>query len=433
MLGRELRLDLRTEVGSDLGELAAVQDADRGHRAHDGDLGARPGEDLGRAEGTGVHGDVCAAVGLASHQGDPGDHTLAEGVQELRAAAYDAVPLLADARQVAGDVDDDDQRYAEGVAEAYEPGGLLRREGVETAAESQRVVGDDADGATAEAAQGGDDVGCPASVQLLCGAFVEDVLDERVHVVGALLRLGQLLGEVLVLHGRDVEAALGAEERGDRAGLVERLALGLGEDVDDAGAAAVRLGATEAQHVDVLTGDGAYDVGAGHEDPALGAEDDDVGEGGTVRSAAGRRAEDDRDLRDLAAGLGHRVEDAADRVEGEYALGEPGAARVPQADDRDAVGHRAVIGVDDHAAAEVAHRAAHDGGVGAEGDRAGSLDLADGGQHAGIVVRGDERDGALVEERLQTGQRVARVLVARELLLRRAGRRRSRDRHQMLP
>ena len=163
--------------------------------------------------------------------------------------------------------------------------------------------------------------------------------------------------------------------------------LGLGEDVDDAGAAAVGLGATEAQHVDVLAGHRADDVGAGDEDAALGAEDDHVGERGAVGRATGGRAEHDGDLRDLAGGLGHHLEDAADGVQGQHALGQPGAAGVPQADDGHAVGDGAVVGVDDDATADVAHRAAHHGGVAAEGDGGGAVDPADGSQHPGVVVR----------------------------------------------
>ena len=144
------------------------------------------------------------------------------------------------------------------------------RQGVEAAAETQRVVGDHADGAAPEAAEDGDDVGRPPLVELLGRALVEDGLDERVHVVGALLGLGQHLGEVAVVDVVDLEAALGTEEVGDGAGPVECLVLALGEDVDDAGTPAVRLGTAEAQHVDVFSGDGADHVGSGDEDPALG-------------------------------------------------------------------------------------------------------------------------------------------------------------------
>ena len=146
----------------------------------------------------------------------------------------------------------------------------------------------------------------------------------------------------------------------------EGLLLGLGEDVHDAGAPAVRLRAAEPQHVDVLAGDRADHVGTGHEDPALGAEDHDVGQRRAVRRAAGRRAEHDRDLRDLAGGLRHGVEDLADRVQRQHALGQPGAAGVPQPDDRGLVGQRPLVGVHDDLAADLAHRAAHHGGVRAE-------------------------------------------------------------------
>jgi acetyl-CoA/propionyl-CoA carboxylase carboxyl transferase subunit len=46
-----------------------------------------------------------------------------------------------------------------------------------------------------------------------------------------------------------------------------------------------------------------------------GPEDHDVGEGGTVGSATCGRSEHDRDLRDLARGLRHRLEDPPDGVE----------------------------------------------------------------------------------------------------------------------
>ena len=52
---------------------------------------------------------------------------------------------------------------------------------------------------------------------------------------------------------------------------------------------------------------------------------------GPVRRTAGRRAEDHGDLRHHARGAGHGGEDAAHAVQRLDALGEPGAARVPQA------------------------------------------------------------------------------------------------------
>ena len=88
------------------GQLLLVQDADGGLGAHHGDLGVRPGEHLRRAQRPGVHRDVGAAVDLAGHQRDAGNRGLTEGVQQLRAAADHAAPLLVDAGQVARHVDD---------------------------------------------------------------------------------------------------------------------------------------------------------------------------------------------------------------------------------------------------------------------------------------------------------------------------------------
>src|SRR4051812_11054374 len=50
VLRGELRLHLRADLRRDLEQLPAVQDADRGDRAHHRDLGTRPGEHLRGAE-----------------------------------------------------------------------------------------------------------------------------------------------------------------------------------------------------------------------------------------------------------------------------------------------------------------------------------------------------------------------------------------------
>ena len=51
----------------------------------------------------------------------------------------------------------------------------------------------------------------------------------------------------------------------------ERLGVGVGDDVHDAGPPAVRLRAAQPERVDVLAGDRADDVRAGDEDPAVRA------------------------------------------------------------------------------------------------------------------------------------------------------------------
>ena len=171
-------------------ELVAVEDVDRALGAHHRDLGGRPGDvDVG-AEVLGAHHVVGAAVGLAGDDGDQRDGGLGVGVDQLRAAADDAVPLLVGAGQEAGHVDEGQHRDVEGVAGAHEAGGLLGGVDVEGAGELHRLVGHDADRAALDAAVADDDVGREHRVHLEELLVVEDRLDHGVHVVGLVGAVG---------------------------------------------------------------------------------------------------------------------------------------------------------------------------------------------------------------------------------------------------
>ena len=135
--------------------------------------------------------------------------------------------------------------------------------------------------------------------------------------------------------------------------------------------------------------------------------DDDVGQRGAVGGTARGEADDDRDLRDVTRRADHRLEDQADRVQRLDAFGQPGAAGVPDADDRALLLDGGVVGVDDVGAAFDTHGAAHDGAVGAERDGAHTVDGARGGEHAGAVALVQQFNAAVVvEERLQSQQRI---------------------------
>src|SRR5690606_12636571 len=86
----------------DLGQRLAVQDVGRALGTHDGHLGGGPGEVDVRAEVLGAHDDVGAAVGLPGDDRDQRDRGLGVGVDQLGAAADDAVPLLVGAGEEAG-------------------------------------------------------------------------------------------------------------------------------------------------------------------------------------------------------------------------------------------------------------------------------------------------------------------------------------------
>ena len=159
------------------------------------------------------------------------------------------------------------------------------------------------------------------------------------------------------------------------------------------------LGAAERLHIDVLAGDAAHDIGTGHEDPALRRHDDDIGQGRPVGVAARGEADDDGDLRDVAGGPDHGLENQAHRVQCPHTLSQPGAAGMPDTHDRALLGDGEVIGVDDVLASLDTHGSAHHGAVGTERDGAHTVDGARGGEDAGTVPLVQQFHAVVVEER----------------------------------
>ena len=143
-----------------------MEDLDRALGSHHRDLGARPGEAQVVAEALRVHHDVGAAERLAQDHAHPGDGGLGVGEGQLGTVADHPPPLEVLARQEARRVDQGHQRQVEGVAEADEPGALLRRGDVEGAGQRLGLVGHEADGAPVDAAEGGDQLRRPPGPQL---------------------------------------------------------------------------------------------------------------------------------------------------------------------------------------------------------------------------------------------------------------------------
>ena len=180
--------------------------------------------------------------------------------------------------------------------------------------------------------------------------------------------------------------------------------IGVGSDVHDAAASSMRFRAAEDVHVDRLAGDRLHDFRAGDKDAALGAEDHQICQRGTVGGATGRRAEDDGDLRDLPRGSGHRGEDSADGVEAQHPFAQTRTTGMPDSHDRHRVGEGSVVRGDDGAATVVAHRPTLNRGVGCERDAGGARHPADGDEHSSVIRGSDEFELTVVDEHAEANR-----------------------------
>ena len=170
-------------------------------------------------------------------------------------------PLLLDAGQEAGRVDEGDERHAEARrTTARTARALLAGLDVERAGEVQRLVGDDADRPAVDAGERGDDRRGVAGPQLEQVAVVDDVGDELAHVVGLVRRRparSPRPGSRAGRRGRSSATTGGSSAtlagRNDSTSATRRQGLVLvgGDQVGDAAAAGVDGGAAE--HVARLT------------------------------------------------------------------------------------------------------------------------------------------------------------------------------------
>ena len=235
-----------------------------------------------------VHRDVGTAVGLAGHQRDPGHRRLGERVQQLRAAADHAVPLLADSGQVAGNVHERRpaaRRRRRTSGRTWRPSRPRSRPGSRPAAAGcwrpRRPCG-------RQPAERGDDVRRPARVQL-DARLVEHAVDQRVHVVGASWRLRQQRRQVEVAEpGLPVPlpsppGCWPQQQARARGPWRSRRRRSAATTCTTPERRLCGSGPPSRSHVDILAGHAAHHVRAGDEDPAL------VGAGSPGRSAPGRR------------------------------------------------------------------------------------------------------------------------------------------------
>ena len=196
----ELGANCRDVFSGSLGslDLVAVKNVDRALATHNGDLGSRPCEvDVG-TELLRAHNDVRATVGLTRDNRDERNGGLGVCVEQLCATANNTAPLLVGAGEVAGNVDDGQNRNRERVAEANEAARLFTGLNVEGSGHLAGLVGDDTDGTAFNARKTNDDVRREQWLNLEEVLVVNDVLDDLVHVVRLVGRVGDDRVQALV-------------------------------------------------------------------------------------------------------------------------------------------------------------------------------------------------------------------------------------------
>ena len=249
--------------------------------------------------------------------------------------ADDPAPLLRDARQEAGDVDERHERDVERVARADEARGLDRCVDVEHAGESAGLVADDADGVPAEPREAAHDVlrevrctsrNSPSSTTRSITSFMSYGLFGLSGTIASSEASSRSTGSAGAAHG----GARGCSAAGTRGGsahprdslLVRR------REVGDAGLGRMRRRAPELLERHVLAGHGLHDVGPGDEHVRrLLDHEHEVGDRRRVHGPAGARPHHERDLRDDTRSLDVAPEDL--RVARPARRHPPGSARRP--------------------------------------------------------------------------------------------------------
>src|SRR2546426_5642471 len=181
VLPDKLLLLLQRVVGSF--EFLLVDDLDRLFGSHDGDLRGRPCEVEVPADVLRTHDVVGTAVRLPRDDRDLRDRRLAEGEQELRAVADDAVVFLLLPGKESGNVDEGEQGNVEAIAEPHEPRSFDRRIDVERPRLNLRLIPDDAGGSPLEASKTNDDILSPLFIDLEPRNAVDDPPGHVSHVV----------------------------------------------------------------------------------------------------------------------------------------------------------------------------------------------------------------------------------------------------------
>ena len=396
--------------GRQLDRVTLVFTKDDFHRAlgaHHGDLGIRPGKVHVAAQVLGCHHVIRAAISLARDDGDLRHRAFGVGIKQLGAVLDDAAVLLAGAGHEAGHIDKSHHRDVEGVTKAHEARRLDAALDVQATGQHQRLIGHDAHGLALHAGKADQDVLGVFGLQLEKVAIVHGFDDQLLHVVGLVRVVGHQRVQAAVHAVSRVAAAphRGFFAVGQRQVVVEaaqhqqRFNVVLKSQVGHATLGGVGDGAAQllGRHILVRHGLDHLRPGDKHVGAVLDHEDE-VGHGGRVHRAAGRRPHDHADLRHHATGHHIALEHIGVAAQAGHALLDAGAARVVEADHRGADLHRLVHHLADFFGVRLGKSATEHGEVLAEHEHQPAVDHAVARNHAiarDLVVLHAEVDTAV--------------------------------------
>src|SRR5699024_4379976 len=374
-------------------EFLAVDKSNRAGSTHDSDLSGRPCQVHISAKALGAHHAVCSAISLAHGHSDLWNGCFAVGVEQLRAAAQNAVVLLVNTWQEAWYVDEQNQWDVERVAGADEACGLFRGVNVQAAGKDGGLVGDKADGLAFDAAKGNDDVFCALGLDFHVLAVIGQGLDNVAYIIrlgrrirNDLIQLEVISGDLILEVGvfnRCLVAVIGRKVSDQGVNPVQRLFIAGCGVVAVASIGHVGCCATEFFLGDFFAGDGLDDVWAGDEHLGLFFHhDNEVGQGRGVSVTTCAGAHDDRDLWDYAGGLDVLVEGLSDPVQGDGAFLDAGASAFIKTNQRAAGGNSQLHNLDHLFAVNFTQCAAEDGAVLGEDADFASVDGAPAGHNA---------------------------------------------------
>ena len=299
--------------------------------------------------------------------------------------------FLIGAREETGHVHEGHDRNPERIAEPHETRRLARGVDIEHAGKHHWLVGDKSHRAPGEPAEPGDYVLGESLFKLEEVAFVYDLEDQLLDVVGPVGTARHERVErplfprdvVIARPLREIRCIAGGKKVQQAAHLQQALEVIVVGAVGDARFGGVHRRAAKLLGSDDLIRHRLDHVRTGHEHVARVAHhEDEIGHGGRIDVAPGTRAHDHRDLRDDAGGEHVALEHFAITAERRDSFLNARAAGIEQPDDRRTRLHGEVLDLGDLLRVRFGQRAAEHGEILGEGEDRASVHGAPARDHA---------------------------------------------------